>query len=99
MLRNKVKSPRARDSGNTVLQKEFPNGTLVMTGANSAVGLRSMPARYAFLDEIDAYPADAGDEGDPVALTEARTKTYGFRRKIFLCSTPKMVNSSDRPGV
>ena len=27
-----------------------------MTGANSAVGLRSLPARYLFLDEVDAYP-------------------------------------------
>jgi Phage terminase large subunit gpA, ATPase domain len=26
-----------------------------MTGANSAVGLRSMPVRYLFLDEVDAY--------------------------------------------
>ncbi len=39
-----------------------------MTGANSAVGLRSMPARYSFLDEVDAYPASADEEGDPVAL-------------------------------
>ena len=94
VLRQKVKSPRARDSGNTVLQKEFPGGVLVMTGANSAVGLRSMPARYAFLDEVDAYPPDAGDEGDPVALAEARTKTYGYRKKIFLCSTPKLAADS-----
>ena len=39
-----------------------------MTGANSAVGLRSMPARYVFLDEVDAYPASADEEGDPVGL-------------------------------
>ena len=47
-----------------------------MTGANSAVGLRSMPVRYLFLDEVDAYPASADDEGDPVALAEARTRTF-----------------------
>ena len=34
------------------LSKEFPGGVLVMTGANSAVGLRSMPVRYFFLDEV-----------------------------------------------
>ncbi|HPT29222.1 MAG TPA: phage terminase large subunit family protein, partial [Bryobacteraceae bacterium] len=49
-LRQLVKSPRSRDSGNTVLSKEFPGGVLVMTGANSAVGLRSMAVRYLFLD-------------------------------------------------
>ena len=41
-----VRDPRSRDSGNTILSKEFPGGVLVMTGANSAVGLRSMAARY-----------------------------------------------------
>jgi phage terminase large subunit GpA-like protein len=46
VLRERVKERRSRDSGNTVLSKEFPGGVLIMTGANSAVGLRSMPARY-----------------------------------------------------
>ncbi|MGA7427684.1 MAG: phage terminase large subunit family protein, partial [Rhodoplanes sp.] len=68
VLREKVAPARSRDSGNTVLSKEFPGGILVMTGANSAVGLRSMPVRYLFLDEVDAYPPSADDEGDPVAL-------------------------------
>ena len=88
MLREKVTPARSRDSGNTVLSKEFPGGILVMTGANTAVGLRSMPARYLFLDEVDAYPASADEEGDPVALAEARTLTFAHRRKVFLGSTP-----------
>jgi predicted homoserine dehydrogenase-like protein len=37
------------------------------------VGLRSTPARYIFLDEVDAYPASADEEGDPVTLAEARS--------------------------
>ena len=88
VLREKVAPARSRDSGNTVLSKEFPGGILVMTGANSAVGLRSMPVRYLFLDEVDAYPPSADDEGDPVALAEARTRTFSWRRKVFLASTP-----------
>jgi phage terminase large subunit GpA-like protein len=87
-LRERVKPSRARDAGNTVLSKEFPAGLLVITGANSAVGLRSMPARYLFLDEVDAYPPSADEEGDPVALAEARTRTFSWRSKIFLASTP-----------
>lgn len=87
-LRDKIAPARSRDSGNTVLSKEFPGGILVLTGANSAVGLRSMPVRYLFLDEIDAYPPSAGEEGDPVALAEARTRTFTWRRKVLLGSTP-----------
>lgn len=92
-LREKVFPSRSRDSGNTILAKEFQGGILVMTGANSAVGLRSMPVRYLFLDEIDAYPGDVDGEGDPVALAEARTRTFA-RRKILLVSTPTIRGTS-----
>lgn len=92
-LRVLVKDPRERDSGNTVLAKEFPGGVLVMTGANSAVGLRSMPARYVFLDEVDGYPGDVDGEGDPVALAEARTRTFQ-RRKVYMVSTPTVAGRS-----
>ena len=78
---------RSRDSGNTILAKEFRGGVLVMTGANSAVGLRSMPVRYLFLDEVDGYPLDVEGEGDAISLAEARTRTFA-RRKIFIVSTP-----------
>lgn len=92
-LRDLVRETRSRDSGNTVLAKEFPGGVLVMTGANSAVGLRSMPARYIFLDEVDAYPGDVDGEGDPVALAEARARTFQ-RRKVYMVSTPTIAGRS-----
>ncbi|MBK5911455.1 phage tail protein [Rhodothalassium salexigens] len=87
-LRQRIKPARSRDAGNTMLSKEFAGGILIMTGANSAVGLRSTPARYIFLDEVDAYPASADEEGDPVTLAEARSLTFAHRRKVFLVSTP-----------
>lgn len=93
VLRTLVHDPRSRDSGNTVLSKEFPGGVLVMTGANSAVGLRSMAARYLFLDEVDGYPGDVDGEGDPINLAMARTRTFA-RRKVFLVSTPKITGMS-----
>ena len=93
VLRQLVKPARMRDSGNTVLSKEFPGGLLVMTGANSAVGLRSMAVRYLFLDEVDAYPGDVDEEGDPINLALARTRTFS-RRKIFMTSTPLITGLS-----
>ncbi|MEO5375478.1 MAG: phage terminase large subunit family protein [Alphaproteobacteria bacterium] len=89
-----VRTPRSRDSGNTVLQKDFRGGTLIIAGANSAVGLRSMPVRYLFLDEVDGYPPDADGEGDPVQLAIQRTVTFGRRKKIFACSTPTITGLS-----
>lgn len=87
-LRRKIKPSRERDSGNTQLEKEFPGGILILGGANSAAGLRSMPVRNLFLDEVDTYPADVDGEGDPVSLAEKRTGTFGNRRKIYISSTP-----------
>ena len=92
-LSERIAPSRSRDSGNTVLSKEYPGGVLVMTGANSAVGLRSMPARYLFLDEVDGYPRDVDGEGDAIALAEARTRTFA-RRKILIVSTPTIAGAS-----
>lgn len=89
VLRERVAEARSRDSGNTMFVKEFAGGLLILTGANSAVGLRSMPIRFLFMDEIDGYPQDVEGEGDPVSLAEKRTATFS-RRKIFLVSTPTL---------
>lgn len=92
-LRDRIAENRSRDGGNTQMVKEFPGGVLILTGANSAVGLRSMPVRYLFLDEVDGYPADVDGEGDPVQLAEKRTTTFA-RRKIYMSSTPTVKDIS-----
>lgn len=92
-LKNRIKSAKSRDSGNSIMSKEFLGGILILAGANSAAGLRSMPIRYLFLDEVDAYPSDVDGEGDPVSLAERRTTTFS-RRKIFLVSTPTIKGHS-----
>lgn len=92
-LAGKVAEVKSRDSRSSMLMKEFLGGLLIITGANSAVGLRSMPARYLLPDEIDGYPADVDGEGDPVGLAEARQRTFS-RRKTLKCSTPTIAGAS-----
>jgi len=92
-IAEKVAPARSRDSGNTMLGKDFPGGQLVITGANSAVGLRSMPAQYAFMDEIDGYPVNVDEEGSPIALVEARQRTFA-RKKRAKVSTPTIKGRS-----
>lgn len=86
-LRRKVTENRSRDEANTTLLKEFAGGFMAVAGANSAAGLRSMPVRDLFLDEIDGYPLDVDGEGDPIKLAEARQTTFA-RRKRLKTSTP-----------
>src|SRR5699024_11124803 len=88
---------RDRVRKDNIHEKIFPGGILMMASARSASGLRSMPIRYLFLDEVDAYPMDVQGEGDPVALAVARTRTFS-RRKIFECSTPTDAGSSRVDG-
>lgn len=92
-LKGVISDRRSKDASNTTLMKEFQGGVLVLTGANSAIGLRSMPVRYIFLDEIDAYKGDVEGEGDPVNLAIKRTSTFN-RRKIFMVSTPTIQSVS-----
>ena len=92
-LAAKIAPSRSRDSGNTMFSKEFPGGMMLLTGANSATGLRSTPCRYIFCDEVDAFPLDVDGEGDPVSLAEKRATTFA-RRKILLTSTPTVKDFS-----
>ncbi len=92
-LSEKIKPARSRDSGNTMFEKEFDGGILVLTGANSGSGLRGLPVRCLVLDEVDGYPASADEDGDPVTLATDRTSTF-TRRKIFKLSTPTLKETS-----
>ena len=93
VLAKKMGPSKSRDGGNTKFLKEFPGGILSITGANSAAGMRSMPAKYIFLDEVDGYPLDLEGEGSPIELAKARSRTFP-RRKIFALSTPTIQGAS-----
>jgi phage terminase large subunit GpA-like protein len=93
-LRGKVKDARSRDSHNTVLLKAFQGGTLILSGANSAVGLRSLPAKYVLCDEPDGWPLDADGEGDALSLATKRTAAFGSQKRILCVSTPTIAGFS-----
>lgn len=93
-LKKKISEKKSRDSGNTILEKDFPGGVLVFAGANAPSGLRSMPVKKLMLDEIDCYPLDCGGEGDPVKLAEKRQNTFGSKRKRLKISTPTIEGKS-----
>lgn len=92
-VRAKVGDPKSRSGGNTTLEKDFPGGTLIIGGANSAASMRSMPIRVVIFDEEDGYPDDVDGEGDPVDLGERRTTNFS-RRKRFHISTPTIADGS-----
>lgn len=86
-LRDKIKDPTSRRSGNTMQLKEFPGGFLKLTGANSGAGLRSDPVPIVLEDEVDGFPLDVEGEGDPDAIATRRTDAFADF-KIYRGSTP-----------
>lgn len=93
VLAEKIPAARTRDSGNNTLLKMFPGGLIRIAGANSPSSLAMLPVKRALFDEIDRYPESAGEEGDPVALGEARTQNFR-RRKLVYASTPTVESLS-----
>jgi len=75
-LAGRVAEAKSRDSDNTIESKVFSGGHLGIVGANAPAGLRSRPRRVVLFDEVDAYPASAGVEGDPVDLAEKRMSNF-----------------------
>lgn len=88
-----VSNPRTRDSGNTVLSKTYPGGSIALVGANSPASLAGRPRRCIWKDEIDRYPISAGREGDPCALADKRADSFPNAVK-YSTSTPTVEGRS-----
>lgn len=93
-LDKKIFGMNKKVGGSSMLEKSYAGGSLSLTGANSASGLRSNPVRVLALDEVDAYPLNLEGEGSPIKLAEARTSTFSRNRKIFKLSTPTVSGAS-----
>src|SRR5688572_20710431 len=76
-----------RNVDNTITRKRFQGGQIILVGGNAPRGFRRVTAKRILLDEVDAYPPTAGNEGDQVELAAGRGDTFPDR-KIVLGSTP-----------
>jgi len=93
VLAGLVSDAKAKDGANTILQKQFPGGTLSLVGANSPRGFRRVSRRVVLFDEVDGYPPSAGTEGDQIKLGIRRSEYY-WNRKIIAGSTPTVKDFS-----
>ncbi|RFB80412.1 phage terminase large subunit family protein [Methylovirgula sp. 4M-Z18] len=96
-LRGKIRKQRSGDSeGSKTLEKKFPGGRLVLTGANSSTDLSGKTTRFALADEIDRWPFDLDKQGDPMGMLDARMTAYtrlGTDKRLEI-STPTNKGSS-----
>lgn len=81
------------ESDNT-LEKRFPGGTLWVIWTNSSNQLRQRTARFIFMDEVDEYPDDLGDQGGADEQLAARAMSFGDRAKVYRACTPTVAGRS-----
>jgi phage terminase large subunit GpA-like protein len=85
----------SRKTGDKMYSKEYIGGTLNMTSAQSASGLRSDSKMVLIRDEIDGAPTMLRTgEGNWLDVSEARTLAWGERRKILDITTPTTFEDS-----
>ena len=93
-LRRIIPPGRRNDNNNTLMEKDFPNGKLYIRSANIPADLASVTVKRLLLDEVDRFPFELENEGDPVSLAIRRSATFGYRRKVFINSTPTIESLS-----
>ena len=85
----------SRKTGKTKDHLQFAKGGyMVPFGARNADKMRSYSIAIMLKDEIDAWPATVGKDGDPDSLSDARTDGYTEQAKIFRGGTPLLLGSS-----
>lgn len=94
-FRAPVEKEKSRSTGDKTKQKLFTGGFLEMGSAQSPASLRADSVRILILEECDSAPMDlSSGEGRWDRVAEARTKTFGARKKIMAVSTPTVQGMS-----
>lgn len=92
-LQQLILPEESRKRKDTLTRKIFPGGSLRIIGANSPAGFRKVSIRVLLFDEVDGYPSEVGQEGDPIRLGIKRTEWF-WNRKIVAGSTPTIDSRS-----
>lgn len=97
VLERKVRPQLARaGTGSKTYEKKFAGGTLYLSLASSSADLRSKTIKKAYCDEIDEYPDDLNEQGDPLDMIKARQTQFlrsGSWKRAYI-STPTLKGSS-----
>ena len=92
VLRDLVGTAKTRSAEETLLFKAYPGGFLALAGAGSPDNLARRPIRVLLCDEVDKYPVTR--EGDPIALAEERTATFGVNWLSLRACSPTVQDES-----
>lgn len=92
-IRDLLGGQRSRDAANSKDMIDFPGGVLFLAGGNSPNSYAQRSVRYLIMDDLDRFPPEVGEEGDPVSLAKGRTKAFARAKRLFI-STPTVKDES-----
>lgn len=93
VIRDLLGGLKSRDAANTKETIDFPGGVAFLAGGNSPNSYAQRSAKYLILDDLDRFPSEVGEEGDPVLLARGRTKAFPRAKRLFI-STPTVKGQS-----
>ncbi|HOT98557.1 MAG TPA: phage terminase large subunit family protein [bacterium] len=93
VIRDLLGGQRSRDAANSKDMIDFPGGVLFLAGGNSPNSYAQRSVRFLIMDDLDRFPPEVGEEGDPVALAKGRTKAFARAKRLFI-STPTVKGMS-----
>lgn len=93
VIRDLLGGQRSRDAANSKDMIDFPGGVLFLAGGNSPNSYAQRSVRFLIMDDLDRFPGEVGEEGDPVALAKGRTKAFARAKRLFI-STPTVKGES-----
>ncbi len=92
-LNKKIKNAKSIDDGGGTFEKDFDGGMFSLGWSYSASAFASFSAKVVVLDDVDRFPDDVEDEGDPLELGKNRADAFAGR-KIYINSTPTTKDAS-----
>ncbi len=84
----------SKKTGDKKERKDFAGGFFFVIGPNSGAKLKSLGFRYEYFDEVEAYPQEVKEEGDPIVLGERGADEYEPVSKFLYTSTPHIKHTS-----
>lgn len=95
-IRKKVAPQTSRSGGSNERTKRYPGGSLSLINGNSAADLKSRTLKIGIADEVDTWPDELGDDGDPLDLFKARFIAFHATGdwRLFVLSTPQLLGAS-----
>lgn len=89
IVRRRRASRAGHDAESTLLEKQYPGGSLILAGAGTPNSYAGVAARRAVADEFERFPIL--DEGAPDILLANRTTSFYDGLVVFI-STPLLVD-------